>query len=217
MNTKKHFVMTYNEMYEPIGLVERRIANRSGLWHACVQVLIVNIAKKGSVFFQRRGSRKNVFPLKYDVSASGHVDEMELSIETAIKETYEELGLIINKDDLIYAGRRIDIYKNEEIYSRIFADVYFVIKNTNLIDFKYDDYELDGIIEIPITKGISFFSKKIKKIKCKGIRIDDKSKKHLIESIEINENQFITRLDKYYLNIFIAAKNLIEGIKTISI
>jgi len=204
----KNLVLAYNEMFEPIGYVERKTANRTGLWHGCVQVWLISRRKNGSVIFQKRSSSKSVSPSFYDVSASGHIDEDNLPIETAIRETKEELGILVNENDLIYAGRRLDMFVKGNINSKIFAHVYFVINDTPLNEFKIDKHELDGVLEIPVDRGLKLFSQgyeaTINKVKLMKPNLG-------IQEVKLTHQMFIPRYDFYYLKVCLAARQILNG------
>ena len=209
------FVAIYNDMLEKIGCAERSVANLNGLWHYCSQCWLVNSNKK-TVIFQQRSIKKSVANGLFDVSASGHVELGSDTIKTAIRETYEELGIIIDPLDLIPAGRRIDLFQRGSILSRIFADVFFVLGNYALDKCTIDDREISGIVEIPIEEGVNLFSGKTDKINCKGFQFNDKLilTPHIFR---IKKEMFIKRYDSYYLKVFIAAERLIKGFKYIAI
>lgn len=73
----------------------------------------------------------------------GHVDFNEDLIDTAIRETKEEIGITINPRDIVGSYNFIDYVKDNKVYKRVY---YFVvnpsipIKNT---DFKLQKSEVD--------------------------------------------------------------------------
>lgn len=66
-------------------------AHSEGLWHRAVVVFLVN--SKNQVLLQRRSPLKKKWPNLLDVSAGGHSNAGEFGFETAIRETFEELGV----------------------------------------------------------------------------------------------------------------------------
>ncbi len=203
-------VSIYNDMLEEIGFAERSVANLQGLWHFCSQCWLINATNK-SVIFQKRSITKNIASGLFDVSASGHVKYGMNTIDTALKEVKEELGVIITKEQLFFGGRRIDLFQKDIFLSRIFADVFFVLGQYKLTDFKIDFKESDAIIEIPIEDGFNLFCDKKEKIYCTGFSYNGNMlEQHLFE---IDKDMFIKRYDDYYLKVFIAAERLILGKK----
>jgi isopentenyl-diphosphate delta-isomerase len=66
-------------------------AHRQGLYHRSVLVLVYN--DQGKVYLQKRGPQKSLFPNRFDLSATGHVQAGESRKDAAARELREELGL----------------------------------------------------------------------------------------------------------------------------
>ena len=81
-------------------------AHKNGWYHATVHVWFYTDDKK--VLLQKRASVKKVFPNLWDVSVAGHIGAGETIIDTAIRETKEEIGIDIKETDLIKIGYRKD-------------------------------------------------------------------------------------------------------------
>lgn len=54
------------------------------------------------VLLQKRSMIKSLFPGYYDVSVTGHIDYGETPIETAVRESMEEIGVAIDANRLDY-------------------------------------------------------------------------------------------------------------------
>ena len=72
--------------------------HRDGDWHRAAHVWIV--APDGRVLVQRRSLRKENNPGLWDVSAAGHLSAGESAIEAALRETGEEIGLLLSPNEL---------------------------------------------------------------------------------------------------------------------
>lgn len=116
--------------------------HKLGLWHRAVVVLIIN--SKGKILVQQRAGTKVFFPNAWEMCLTGHVDAGELSIETAIREIGEEVGLIISKKDLsyIYSFRRE--YFAEGSIERLFFDVFCAKTNFDENDVKIQEEEVQA-------------------------------------------------------------------------
>jgi 16S rRNA (adenine1518-N6/adenine1519-N6)-dimethyltransferase len=80
-----------NERDEVIGHRPRSEVHRLGLKHRAAHVLVFNA--RGEVFLQKRSTKKDREPGKWDSSASGHVDSGEAYDACAGRELGEELGV----------------------------------------------------------------------------------------------------------------------------
>ncbi len=76
---------------------ERNEIHQKGLLHREIHVWFFDTA--GNIFFQKRGVEKASGGL-LDASVGGHVDAGENYTEAAIRETQEEIGLLISSSDL---------------------------------------------------------------------------------------------------------------------
>lgn len=66
------------------------------------------------VMVQKRAATKLTWPGYFDISAAGHIDAGESAIEAAVRESKEEIGLVIDPDMLLYAfSLRTPIVPNE--------------------------------------------------------------------------------------------------------
>lgn len=66
-------------------------AHRQSLFHRSVLVLVFDPA--GKLYLQKRGPHKSLYPNRYDLSATGHVQAGESRLAAALRELEEELGL----------------------------------------------------------------------------------------------------------------------------
>ena len=74
-----------------IAQATRSQVHRERLLHRAVHIFLFN--QKGEVFLQKRSAAKDMHPLHWDSSASGHLDSGENYHSAAYRECREELGL----------------------------------------------------------------------------------------------------------------------------
>src|ERR1700751_5688982 len=74
--------------------------HRDGDWHRAAHVWLLRSSNQ--VLLQRRSRSKENNPGKWDVSVAGHLSAGEASVQAALRETKEEIGLILREDDLQY-------------------------------------------------------------------------------------------------------------------
>lgn len=82
-----------------IGTKEKSICHTKnpGFYHKPVWIWIIN--SKNEVLIQKRAACKKNHPDEWDMPAAGHVIAGENSIQAAIRETYEELGIKTKESD----------------------------------------------------------------------------------------------------------------------
>lgn len=80
------------EQYVGDGTIDDVITNDQ--WCRTVHVWLVN--PKGEIYLQQRSMQVLTSPGKWSESSGGYVDGDMTELETAVKETHEELGLDIN-------------------------------------------------------------------------------------------------------------------------
>ena len=71
-----------------------------GVYHKAVWIWLKN--SKGQVLVQQRSRLKKHGPLKWDMSAGGHVDAGESQLSTCVREVKEELGIEVAESDFVF-------------------------------------------------------------------------------------------------------------------
>lgn len=113
----------YDENAKRTGRTMERGEPKAGDYMLCVHIYIYT--PDGKFLVQKRAMNKETHPGEWDVTG-GAVLSGEDSIDGAIRETEEEVGIKLNKSELILAGR-LKRKKN-------FVDIYFVKKNFDVND-----------------------------------------------------------------------------------
>lgn len=141
-----------------IGTVDKEVAHRLGLWHRSIHLWIVN--DQDEILLQKRSANKKFYPNVYDCSVAGHVGANEETWITAIRESKEELGIDIKKDEmkLLFTIRERLCY--HDIDSREFVDVYLVRKNVNLSDLTYQEEEVSEAKYVSLREFFSLMETK---------------------------------------------------------
>ena len=76
----------------------RKKVHQEGLYHRIVVIAIID--KSGNLLMQQRSIKKKTNPEKWDISVAGHVSSGQTSIQAAIREVKEEVGIDINEEEL---------------------------------------------------------------------------------------------------------------------
>ncbi|MBR2543565.1 NUDIX domain-containing protein [Candidatus Saccharibacteria bacterium] len=137
--------------------------------------------KDGEVeyLFQHRSKHLRENADTWDVSAGGHVNLNESQIDSAVRETREEIGVDLDKNKLEIAG--------SYIRWKIFVTLYFYDWTSRPDDFKFNDDEVEEVKWIKASKLDSFWPN------LKWTLQDDKL-------FRINLEDFAERIAKKYEN-----------------
>lgn len=112
--------------------------HKNGLLHLTVHVWLMN--KNGEFLLQKRSKEVAVFPEKWDVSATGHVNSGQSSLEAAQMEMMEELGLYLPLDNFeyLFTVRENTVFDNGEYIHKENAlnDIYLVHLDVSIEDLK---------------------------------------------------------------------------------
>lgn len=92
-----------DEFGRPTGqVVSKKQAHSQELFHSGTHIWIYN--SRGEVLLQLRDPHKDIYPDTWDISAAGHISAGEDAIQTALRETEEELGIVLTPGELRYVG-----------------------------------------------------------------------------------------------------------------
>lgn len=133
-----------------LGVVERGKAHKAGLLHRVVHVWVLN--SKNEVLLQKRSPNKNEFPNVWDVAVGGHVRSGQKSLQTAQRETEEELGLDLKEDDFEFAFSFVDSMTYKDLTINDFVDVYIVRKDVDLKRLQLQKEEVGTVKWMPLTE-----------------------------------------------------------------
>jgi len=128
---------------------------RDSQWRLVIHVWIVD--ERGALLIQQRAHKKGIFDDLWDMSVGGGVSAGEASIDAAVRETEEELGVHFAPDKFIYLGRRKIPPKkvsDTEIMCD-FSDDYLVrVPSIDLRSFKLQPDEVQAVDTLPLTETL---------------------------------------------------------------
>jgi 8-oxo-dGTP pyrophosphatase MutT (NUDIX family) len=91
------------------------------------------------ILLQKRSVTKRTWPGLYDISAAGHIDADESPIDSALRETKEEIGLDIDAEKLYFIFSMRTPLDVREI------DFVYLYELTEDVEFRFDDGEVESL------------------------------------------------------------------------
>ncbi|MCI8965441.1 MAG: NUDIX domain-containing protein [Clostridia bacterium] len=133
-----------NQKGEYTGRIEKRdVCHKEGLWHKAVAMFIIN--SKGQVLLQRRSKNKKLWPDMLDMTAGGHVLSGEFGFESIIRESKEELGIDIKREDMIFIGSSLSENVKGDIINKHLNEYYIVLKDVDETKVKLQVEEVSEV------------------------------------------------------------------------
>lgn len=126
------FVDRFDNKRRPLNKVTERYDNKPGEYKLAIHIWIMN--DKGEYLIQKRSMLKKVFPGVWSTTAGG-TECGENTLETAIRESKEELGIDVDIDKLQY----LMMLKRENN----FLDVFLLKDNIAIEDLVLQPEEVD--------------------------------------------------------------------------
>jgi isopentenyldiphosphate isomerase len=148
MINNKELLFVVDKDNKPIRPKTRRETHAKGYWHRTAHIWIVN--RRGEVLCQQRSQLKDRNPGLWEPFFGGHLAPGEEYSEGAIKELNEELGIAVNKKELIY----FDTSKSEK--AKEFQGVFFHVWNslTKLLRLEKEEVAQVKWFKISLLKNI---------------------------------------------------------------
>lgn len=124
-------------------------AHKNGYLHASVHIWFYT--KDKQLLIQQRHSNKNTFPNLWDVSVAGHIGYKELPIIAALRETEEEIGLIVSEKELRNIGTSSHKhFHNQNLIDNELHHIYICPLTEQLENLKIQESEVAAVKLIPI-------------------------------------------------------------------
>ena len=144
------FFDVLDEYGSKTGKVKARTdVHRDGDWHKSVHIWIVYDKKE--VLLQKRSPNKDSYPNMWDISSAGHLSAGDESIEGAIREIREELGVEVNPSQFKLIGIRKKSDKCSETFiNNEFNDIYLLKLNLDIKNLKLQEDEVSEVKFIPL-------------------------------------------------------------------
>ncbi len=194
----------------PAGHMDLRDAHRAGHWHRTFHCWVVSEQNGGSVLFQLRSKSVVSFPGTLDASAAGHLVSGE-AIQDGVREVTEELGIHLTDGSLYDLGYRVEVADLENgDQNREYQAVSLLLSETPLSSYRPQHEEIDGLFWLTIRDGIDLFSGAAAEARITGIQYESFSGTWTAASRATRVADFVPRIQKYYLAVFIMAERLLQ-------
>ena len=118
--------------------------HRKGYYHNTAHVWLYT--KDGRILLAQRSATKTICPSLWDVSVAGHVDAGETIEAAAVREVFEEIGLVILQNDLHKIGV-FECFQNYDngIKDNEFHHTFMAELKVPLTDLIKNDDEVDDL------------------------------------------------------------------------
>ena len=194
----------YNDNHEFIGVCDKNLAHKLGMWHEVFTCQFINLKKKTAIFQIKNHNHNNIHDKDLiEITVGGHYKSGE-KISDGVREIKEESGLEVDFNELKYLGvRQVSTTVNPNYIVREFQHIYFYFTDKDAFELtsvddevtEFIEFDIDELIELLLQKREFIFGKTMNKNR--KITLDN-----FVESYLKN--------DKLYLRLLIAAKRYIN-------
>ena len=188
----------YDDKLNELGVKLRSEIHSKGLIHQVVHCWVVsNMDNQKWIYFQQRSYDKKDFPGLYDISAAGHLSIGE-DADTAVKrETQEEIGIIIEPENLKFIGTFKEKMHLDNFYNNEICEVYFYFIENPKFNL---GPEVEKMVKVTLGEFKKLILNDSKKIE--ALSIDGKYK------FAINKDEFCAHEKEYLKYLIKSIENL---------
>lgn len=189
----------FDENMNLLGTAMKSQAHREGLWHKTFHCWLARKNDEGKimVWLQLRNKDKSIYPDMLDVSAAGHVRSGE-EVKDGYREVTEELGLCLQKDDLIKMFTTKEIYQQGDVYNREFEVLYMAVVDNLLAKVRLQPEEVAGLYEVELEDFVGLINGDSKNIGAYGVRRNNDNS-YTWEGITVTMDRIAGHSKDYYL------------------
>ena len=202
----------FDENMNFLGTVMKSQAHREGLWHKTFHCWLAQKTEEGKtmLWLQLRKHNKDIFPNKLDITAAGHIKAGE-EVKDGYREIEEELGIKLNKDEIIKLFTSKEIYEIENINNREFQMVYMAMVTGSPYKAVLQPEEVEGLYEVDINEFTDLLDEKLEKIEAKGIKLNP-DRTYTMEYRDIVKSDVAPHSKDYYKKALDMIKRYVDNI-----
>ncbi len=203
----------FDENMTFLGTALKSQAHREGLWHKTFHCWLAQKTPEGKtlLWLQLRNPDKDIFPDKLDISAAGHIRAGE-EVKDGYREISEELGLKLNKDEIVKLFTSKEIYEADSINNREFQMVYMAMVSGSPYKAVLQPEEVAGLYEVDIDEFAALMSDKVPSIEAKGIKRNPDSS-YTLEFREVVKSDVAPHSKDYYNKALDMIKRFVSNIE----
>lgn len=203
----------FDENMTFLGTALKSQAHREGLWHKTFHCWLAQKTLEGKtlLWLQLRNPDKDIFPDKLDISAAGHIRAGE-EVKDGYREISEELGLKLNKDEIVKLFTSKEIYEADSINNREFQMVYMAMVSGSPYKAVLQPEEVAGLYEVDIDEFAALMSDKVPSIEAKGIKRNPDSS-YTLEFREVVKSDVAPHSKDYYNKALDMIKRFVSNIE----
>lgn len=123
----------------------REEVHTNGDWHKTVHIWIAN--KNKEILLQKRVKTKESHPGLWDIACAGHISANETSVQAALKELEEELGIQVVANDLtfLFAQKASFLHNKGEYIDNEIHEIYLLSKEIPLSAILIQKSEVESV------------------------------------------------------------------------
>ena len=203
----------FDEDMNFLGTAMKSQAHREGLWHKTFHCWLVQKSENGRtlLWLQQRNPNKDIFPNKFDISAAGHIRAGE-EVKDGYREVKEELGLNLNKDDIIKLFTSKEIYDTGSIHNHEFQMVYVAMVSGSPYKAVLQPEEVAGLYEVDIDEFADLMNDKLPSIEAKGIKRNPDSS-YTLEYRQVVKDDIAPHSKEYYRKALEMIKRFVDNVE----
>lgn len=191
-----------------IGVADRSEVHEKGYWHETFHCWIAHhdeSRKETFIYFQLRSDNKKDYRSLLDITAAGHILSDE-TIEDGVREVHEELGIILQYEDLHPLGIVKGELMQEGMIDREFTNVFLYSKPVSYDEFQLQVDEVAGIFRSTLEDFKALLQQAKMEIQVNGFILNHEGEKECIEK-KVGYHHFVPHERSYLLEVL----NRIEG------
>ena len=187
-------VKVFDSFYKQTGEEDIDVVHQNGLWHETFHCWICS--KKDNdifVYLQKRAATKKSHPSKIDVVVAGHLRNHENKYN-GVREIKEEIGIDVKPEELLYLGKRIEVFESNNYFDHEFQHVFLLNKTLFGTSLTIQKEEVDCLVKARLNELIDLFEDKIDSLLVPVLFTNND-----LGEILVKKEDFVYRQDNYYL------------------